>query len=92
MCPFASRNSLNPLVLAFCHGGGRRFLTEFPSVWAVPVESQDCRAQNRLDRREPIPPRSGSENRVGLRNVVQNLVQLRAAEAPIVRLGACLIH
>jgi hypothetical protein len=25
MCPFASRNSLNPLALAFCHGRGRGF-------------------------------------------------------------------
>ena len=35
----------------------------------------------------PIPPRSGSENRDGLKNVVQNLVQLSAEEAPICRVG-----
>ena len=41
---------------------------------------------------EPIPPRSGSENRAGLRNVVQNLVQLRAEEAPISPPGSSLLR
>jgi hypothetical protein len=40
----------------------------------------------------PAPPRSGIENRTGLRNVVQNLVQLRAEEAPIYPLGSSLLH
>ena len=40
----------------------------------------------------PIPPRSGSENRAGLRNVVQNLVQLRAEKAPIFPLGSSVLR
>jgi hypothetical protein len=40
----------------------------------------------------PASPRSGSENRDGLRNVVQNLVQLRAEKAPISPLGSSLLH
>lgn len=40
----------------------------------------------------PIPPRSGSENRDGLKNVVRNLVQLRASEAPIIPLGSSVLR
>jgi hypothetical protein len=92
MCPVASRNSLNPLVLAFCHGGG-------PSPTRLPVglggivePAQGMLRAKSIGPTGPIPPRSGSENRVDLRNVVQNLVQLRTAEAPIVPLGSSLIH
>jgi hypothetical protein len=40
----------------------------------------------------PAAPRSGSENRAGLKNVVQNLVQLRAERAPISPLGSSLLR
>jgi len=40
----------------------------------------------------PAPPRSGFENRAGLRNVVQNLIQLCAEEAPISPHGAYLLR
>jgi len=40
----------------------------------------------------PAPPRSGIENRAGLRNVVQNLVQLRAERTPNLPLLSSLLH
>jgi hypothetical protein len=39
-----------------------------------------------------VLPRSGIENRAGLKNLVQNLVQLRADEAPISPLGSSLLR
>jgi hypothetical protein len=41
---------------------------------------------------EPIPPRSGIENQAGLKYLVQNLVQLRAEEAPISPPGSSLLR
>jgi hypothetical protein len=40
----------------------------------------------------PAPPRSGIWIRAGLRNVVQNLVQLRAERTPNLPLLSSLIH
>jgi hypothetical protein len=40
----------------------------------------------------PAPPRSGSENRAGLRNVVQSSGQLCAEETPIYPLGSSLLR
>ena len=45
------------------------------------------------DQIEPISPRSGSENRGSVSwNLVQNLVQLGAEEAPITPIRSCLLH
>ena len=40
----------------------------------------------------PVSPRSGIETRAGLKNLVQNLVQLRAERTPISPLGSSLLR
>jgi len=39
-----------------------------------------------------VPPRSGIENRDGLKNLIQKLVQLRAERTPHCSLGSSLIR